>query len=109
MKKRLTEAQFKKAVSFYPRMSEHVIDMARMVIVNGRTCAAAAEAYGLRRQNAERAVHKIFDVYLKEMSCPSGWTVLTVCVPTDLVESIEEIELKAKREYLGSTKQRSKK
>ncbi|OQW98330.1 MAG: hypothetical protein BWK73_52640 [Thiothrix lacustris] len=80
------------------RMTQHVLDGARMVLVDGMKAVDAAKLLDMKRQQLQAAVQRIEAAHKAGRGIPEGWECVTVCVPVELVETVREVGRKAKRD-----------
>lgn len=80
------------------RMSQHVRDGARMVLVDGMKIVEAAKLLEMKPQQLGEAVKRIKAAHKAGQGTPEGWECVTVCVPPELVETVREVGRKAKRD-----------
>lgn len=76
------------------RMKERAIGIARAVLVDGDTIAAAARSAGVSHQTAREAVARI----RHEAGYPYDWQTRTVTLPPGDMETVRELEERALRE-----------
>lgn len=80
------------------RMSQHVRDGARMVLVDGMKAVAAAKLLDMTPQQLREAVKRIEAAHRAGQGIPEGWECVTVCVPKEMVETVREVGRQAKRD-----------
>ena len=80
------------------RMTQHVKDGARMVLVDGMKAVDAAKLMEMTPQQLRVAVQRIEAAHKAGQGTPEGWECVTVCVPKELVETVREVGRKAKRD-----------
>lgn len=90
-------AEFMEAVST-TRMTQHVRDGARMVLVDGMKAVDAAQLMEMTPQQLQGAIKRIKAAHKAGQGTPEDWECVTVCVPKELVETVREVGRKAKRE-----------
>jgi DNA-directed RNA polymerase specialized sigma24 family protein len=79
MKKQLTEAQFQAAVKHLV-IGQQTVDIARGVLVEGRTQAEFAKALGLTKGAVSQAVKRVWLAHTAE-NLPEGYERVTVVLP----------------------------
>lgn len=79
------------------RMSQHVRDGARMVLVDGMKAVEAAKLMDMTPQQLQAAIKRIKAAHKAGQGIPEGWECVTVCVPPELVETVREVGRQAKR------------
>lgn len=90
-------AEFMEAVAT-TRMTQHVRDGARMVLVDGMKAVHAAKLMEMTPQQLREAVKRIEAAHKAGQGTPEDWECVTVCVPKELVETVREVGRKAKRD-----------
>ena len=80
------------------RMTQHVLDGARMVLVDGMKIVEAAKLLEMKPQQLGEAVKRIKAAHKAGQGTPEGWECVTVCVPPELMETVREVGRKAKRD-----------
>lgn len=80
------------------RMTQHVLDGARMVLVDGMKIVEAAKLLEMKPQQLGEAVKRIKAAHKAGQGTPEGWECVTVCVPPELVEKVREVGRQAKRD-----------
>ncbi len=80
------------------RMTQHVRDGARMVLVDGMKAVAAAKLLDMTPQQLREAVKRIEAAHRAGQGIPKDWECVTVCVPPELVETVREVGRQAKRD-----------
>lgn len=80
------------------RMTQHVLDGARLVLVDGMKAVDAAKLMEMTPQQLQGALKRIKAAHKAGHGTPDGWECVTVCVPVELVETVREIGRKAKRD-----------
>jgi len=80
------------------RMTQHVLDGARMVLVDGMKIVEAARLLEMKPQQLQEATKRIKSAHKAGQGTPEGWECVTVCVPKELVETVREVGRKAKRD-----------
>jgi hypothetical protein len=80
------------------RMAQRTKDAARMVLVDGMRTVDAAREMNMLPQQLKSAIDRV-EAALKAMhGIPEDWECITLCVPPELINSVREIEHKAKRD-----------
>ena len=90
-------AEFMEAVAT-TRVTQHVRDGARMVLVDGMKAVDAAKLMEMTPQQLREAVKRIKAAHKAAQGTPEGWECVTVCVPKELVETVREVGRQAKRD-----------
>lgn len=80
------------------RMTQHVRDGARMVLVDGMKAVDAAKLMEMTPQQLREAVKRIKAAHKAGQGTPEDWECVTVCVPPELVETVREVGRQAKRD-----------
>lgn len=80
------------------RMTQHVLDSARLVLVDGMKAVDAAKLMEMTPQQLREAVKRIKAAHKAGQGIPDGWECVTVCVPPELVETVREVGRQAKRD-----------
>ena len=80
------------------RMTQHVKDGARMVLVDGMKAVDAAKLLDMTPQQLQGALKRIKAAHKAAQGTPEGWECVTVCVPKELVETVREVGRQAKRD-----------
>jgi hypothetical protein len=80
------------------RMTQHVRDGARMVLVDGLKIVEAAKLLEMTPQQLQAALKRIKAAHKAGQGTPEGWECVTVCVPKELVETVREVGRQAKRD-----------
>ncbi|WP_287600330.1 TrfB-related DNA-binding protein [Thiothrix sp.] len=80
------------------RMTQHVRDGVRMVLVDGMKAVAAAKLLDMTPQQLQGAIKRIKAAHKAVQGTPENWECVTVCVPPELVETVREVGRKAKRD-----------
>ncbi|WML92502.1 TrfB-related DNA-binding protein (plasmid) [Thiothrix lacustris] len=80
------------------RMTQHVLDGARLVLVDGMKAVDAAKLLGMTPQQLQGAMKRIKAAHKAGQGIPDGWECVTVCVPPELVETVREVGRQAKRD-----------
>lgn len=74
------------------RMAQRTKDVARLVLVDGMRVIDAARQMEMKRQQVEEAVARIEAAYKAGRGIPEEWECITVCVPHEKANEIQEIE-----------------
>lgn len=90
-------AEFMEAVGT-TRITQHVRDGARMVLVDGLKIVDAAKMLEMKPQQLQEAVKRIKAAHKARQGTPEGWECVTVCVPPEQVEAVREIGRQARRD-----------
>lgn len=80
------------------RMTQHVRDGARMVLVDGMKAVDAAKLMEMTPQQLQAAIKRIKAAHKAGQGTPENWECVTVCVPPELVEKVREVGRQAKRD-----------
>jgi hypothetical protein len=80
------------------RMTQHVLDGARLVLVDGMKAVDAAKLLGMTPQQLQGAMKRIKAAHKAGQGTPEDWECVTVCVPPELVETVREFGRQAKRD-----------
>ena len=89
----LDAADFESAVHGL-RISDENVARARRVLVDGESLLAVAEDTGVSAGVLSRVVWKILDAAI-----PPGWRRVSVTVPEEMAQKIEDMERQAKEKY----------
>lgn len=79
------------------RMAQKTKDAVRLVLVDGMRATDAARQIEMTRQQVEAAVARIEAAYKAAQGIPEEWECVTVCVPSDRVDDVREIQREARR------------
>ncbi len=80
------------------RMTQRTKDATRLVLVDGLRVVNAAKQMNMKRQQLEDAVARVEATYKKLKGFPSDWVCVTLCVPTDQVNALRELERQCLRQ-----------
>ena len=80
------------------RMTQHVLDGERRVLVDGMKAVDAAKLLCMTPQQLQGAMKRIKAAHKAGQGIPDGWECVTVCVPPELVETVREVGRQAKRD-----------
>jgi len=84
----MTSLQFRRAVAT-TRLGPRTTAAARAVLVRGLSNAAAGREVGLTRESVRVAVGRVRRAHNEVCGCPSGWRMVTVCLPLDRAKEVE--------------------
>ena len=93
----LRAQEFELALKRHPRLSKKAKDVARAILVDGRTLDDVAEAFDTSRQLAHSWASKIYDVF-----APAGWVSETIVLPPELMEQVRTMEKEAREAWQAS-------
>ncbi|WNL48577.1 TrfB-related DNA-binding protein (plasmid) [Dyella sp. BiH032] len=93
---RLTNDVFQRAVD-RTRLSAANVELARQVLVTGRSAYAVSRETQVKPQVIYGAIKRIRAAHAKNQAeAPEGWVSVTVSVPSELVPEVKGIEQRAK-------------
>jgi len=90
----LTGPEFARAAARFPRLSDKAKQVARAVLVDGRSFEQVCEQFQTSRQLAHQWATKIFDEFQ-----PTGWVTETVTLPLERMRDVREMERDARRRW----------
>ena len=74
------------------KLGQRSLDLARAVLVQGKTKAQAAREVGVEHPTARAAVARSVREQRKEVGYPPDWQTRTVTLPRDDMHDVREIE-----------------
>ena len=98
---KMTAKEFDELRPRLGRLSLDTVDLAREVLVNGKTQSNVAREYGLSRQRVNGMVSRVIAA---ANEIPLGWKRVDVWLPPDLAEEVQKMEANAK----AATRRRKK-
>ncbi|WP_045226973.1 TrfB-related DNA-binding protein [Methyloterricola oryzae] len=93
----LTAPEFEAALRRHPRLSDKAKEVARAVLVDGRTFEEVTEKYSTSKQLAHVWASKIYNAF-----APTGWVSEMVVLPPELMAHVREMEREAREEWQAS-------
>lgn len=92
----LTPAEFEAAVSAMGRTKPDSIEIARMVLVDGRGLSEVAAELKISRQWVNKISKKV-QSYARTI--PAGWVHVDVWLPQEVAEEVERIAVEAQERF----------
>jgi hypothetical protein len=84
------------ALASKPNMREKSIAMAKKILVDGESFSVAAREYGVTRQRARQAAHRITKQEKIICKMPDDWRAKTIVLPHEWVDVIGYIDSKVR-------------
>lgn len=98
---RLTDKHFEMAAAQVPRMTDHNKGLVRQVLVNGESPKKVASEGGISPETLKKAVLKI-----RRLAIPDGWRTITVSLPEQVADGVEQMEVEAYKDHLENQKEK---
>lgn len=92
---RMTEEEFDKLRPLIGRLSVDSVEIARQVLVFGKTQSEIAKIKNMSKQRVFGLVSRFLSV---AQIIPQGWEKVEVWLPPEMAKQVREIEIKAKAE-----------
>lgn len=93
----LTAGQFAELTTKLGLAKSKSLKAARAVMVDGLTCEAAGDEYGVSRQRVNAYCGNVFDAFV-----PPAWKSGFIALPPDLMKQVRELERKARDAWEAS-------
>lgn len=96
----MTRSHFDLAISRTHRMKPRNIELARRVLVGGESAVRLANEAGMTPSTLKKLVTKI-----RRLAVPEGWRTITVTLPENVAQGVEQMEIQAYTDYLEDKKE----
>lgn len=99
MKKRLTRAEFDKAISSLPRkLKASNVEISKSILVEGRKQSDMVLETGLSRTAIAAMTKKVREAHEQHGQPPAGWERIELCVPSSMVSMLKAMEEEARKQ-----------
>lgn len=95
----LTASEFQEALTLFPRMSQKGRQVARGVLVEGKSFAEMTEKYNTSRQLVHQWASRLYEAFR-----PVGWVTEMVTLPPDVMLRVRQLELAERAKWRKTIK-----
>jgi len=99
---RLTATEFNRAIKHLnrlnSRLTDHSLELARQVLVDGMAASALARQQHCTAQLINRLAAKVHQAFIDSLELPPGWVSVRVELPADEAQRVVQLEKQLKQE-----------